>query len=84
MARRPVEFRNSVDGPNRMLPEHFVTARCDTGAGLGVVGSKYEVLQNEDAFAFPQDLVDRHNVLWESAGALRGGRKVFSGASVPP
>ncbi|GAA1540257.1 hypothetical protein GCM10009827_069500 [Dactylosporangium maewongense] len=77
MARRPVEFRNSVDGPTRTLPERFVTARCDTGAGLGVVGSKYEVLQNEDAFAFLQELVDRHDVLWESAGALRGGRKVF-------
>ncbi|HEY2672236.1 MAG TPA: DUF932 domain-containing protein [Rugosimonospora sp.] len=79
VARRPVEFRNSLDGPNRVLSEHFVTVRDDTGAGLGVVreGSRYEVLQNRDAFAFLQDLVDRHDVIWESAGALRDGRKVF-------
>lgn len=75
--RRPVEFRNSVDGPNRVLGDHFVTVRQDTGAGLGVVGSKYEVLQNHDAFAFLQDLVDRHDVTWESAGAVRDGRRVF-------
>ena len=36
--RRPVEFRNSLDGPHLRLPDHFVTARNDTGAGLGVVG----------------------------------------------
>jgi phage/plasmid-like protein (TIGR03299 family) len=81
--RRPVEFRNSPDGPHLQLPEHFVTARTDTGAGLGVVGSKYEVLQNRDAFAFLQDLVDRYDVIWESAGAVRGGRRVFISMRLP-
>ena len=81
--RRPVEFRNSLDGPHLQLPEHFVTARNDTGAGLGVVGSKYEVLQNRDAFAFLQDLVDRYDVVWESAGAVRGGRRVFISMRLP-
>jgi phage/plasmid-like protein (TIGR03299 family) len=81
--RRPVEFRNSLDGPHLQLPEHFVTARNDTGAGLGVVGSKYEVLQNRDAFAFLQDLVDRYDVVWESAGAVRGGRRVFVSMRLP-
>jgi phage/plasmid-like protein (TIGR03299 family) len=75
--RRPVEFRNSIEGPHRLLAEHFVTVRDDTGAGLGVVGGKYEVLQNRDAFAFLQDLVDRYDVVWESAGAVRDGRRVF-------
>jgi phage/plasmid-like protein (TIGR03299 family) len=81
--RRPVEFRNSLDGPHLQLPEHFVTARTDTGAGLGVVGSRYEVLQNRDAFAFLQDLVDRYDVVWESAGAVRGGRRVFISMRLP-
>lgn len=81
--RRPVEFRNSPNGPHLLLPEHFVTARDDTGAGLGVVGSKYEVLQNHDAFGFLQDLVDRYDVVWESAGAVRGGRRVFISMRLP-
>jgi phage/plasmid-like protein (TIGR03299 family) len=81
--RRPVEFRNSLAGPHLQLPEHFVTARNDTGAGLGVVGSRYEVLPNRDAFAFLQDLVDRYDVAWESAGAIRGGRRVFISMRLP-
>jgi phage/plasmid-like protein (TIGR03299 family) len=75
--RRPVQFRNSLDGPSLILPDHFVTVRADTGAGLGVVGGRYEVLQNRDAFGFLQDLVDRYDVVWESAGAVRDGRRVF-------
>jgi len=81
--RRPVEFRNSLDGPHLLLPEHFATVRGDTGAGLGVVGSRYEVLQNRDAFAFLQDLVDCYDVVWESAGAVRDGRRVFISMRLP-
>jgi phage/plasmid-like protein (TIGR03299 family) len=77
VARRPVLFRDRLDGPDLVLPEHFVTVRTDTGAGLGVVGARYEVLQNRDAFGFLQDLVDRYDVVWESAGAVRDGRRVF-------
>jgi phage/plasmid-like protein (TIGR03299 family) len=77
VVRRPVEFRNSLDGPSLVLPEQFVTVRTDTGAGLGVVGGRYEVMQNRGVFEFLQDLVDRYDVIWESAGALRDGRKVF-------
>ncbi|HZM79924.1 MAG TPA: DUF932 domain-containing protein [Candidatus Limnocylindrales bacterium] len=83
VVRRPVEFRNSLEGPNLVLPEHFVTVRDDTGAGLGCVGGKYEVLQNRDAFGFLQDLVDRHDVVWESAGAVREGRRVFVAMRLP-
>ncbi|HZM82170.1 MAG TPA: DUF932 domain-containing protein [Candidatus Limnocylindrales bacterium] len=83
VVRRPVEFRNNLEGPNLLLPEHFVTVRDDTGAGLGCVGGKYEVLQNRDAFGFLQDLVDRYDVVWESAGAVREGRRVFIAMRLP-
>jgi phage/plasmid-like protein (TIGR03299 family) len=75
--RVPVLYRATHDEPDRVLADQFVTVRSDTGAGLGVVGTRYEVLQNRDLFGFLQDLVDDYNVTWESAGALREGRKVF-------
>jgi phage/plasmid-like protein (TIGR03299 family) len=81
--RRPVEYRTRLDGTYRLLPDTFVTTRSDTGAGLGVVGGRYEVLQNADAFAFLQQLVDRYDVIWESAGAVRGGRRVFVSLRLP-
>ena len=78
VSRRPVLYRaNQTDTDARILPEHFVTVREDTGAGLGTVGSRYEVFQNRHIFEFLQNLVDDHDVVWESAGALREGRKVF-------
>lgn len=77
VVRRPVLFQNTLAGSTHVLAEHYVTVRQDTGAGLGVVGSRYEVFQNRDIFEFLQDLVASDNVVWESAGALRDGRRVF-------
>jgi len=84
--RRPVLYRVNPadqDSPLGVLPDQFVTVREDTGAGLGSVGSRYEVLQNRHIFEFLQDLVDDYAVTWESAGALREGRRVFVSVRLP-
>jgi phage/plasmid-like protein (TIGR03299 family) len=78
-----VLFRNELDGPATVLDDQYVTVRQDTGTGLGVVGARYEVMQNRTVFEFLQDLVDNYDVVWESAGALRGGRKVFVSLRLP-
>jgi phage/plasmid-like protein (TIGR03299 family) len=83
VARRPVLFQNELGGPTRVLADQFVTVRSDTGAGLGCVGARYEVIDNREAFWFLQDLVDQFDVTWESAGALREGRKVFVSMRLP-
>ena len=75
--RRPVLYQNTLAGPTKVLADQFVTVRQDSDAGLGVVGARYEVFQNRDIFEFLQDLVAKHDVIWESAGALREGRRVF-------
>jgi phage/plasmid-like protein (TIGR03299 family) len=48
---------------------------------LAVVGSKYKVFQNEDAFAFGDNLLDGGGQ-WETAGSIRGGRTVFGSLSI--
>jgi phage/plasmid-like protein (TIGR03299 family) len=53
----------------------IVATMGDTDRVLGVTGSRYEIVQNEDAFAFLQSLHD--GARWETAGALKGGRVVF-------
>ncbi|MEJ3741779.1 DUF932 domain-containing protein [Actinomycetes bacterium KLBMP 9797] len=83
VVRRPVLYQSTLDAPARVLADQFVTVRTDTGAGLGVVGARYEVLQNRQMFEFLQDLVDRYDVVWESAGALRDGRRVFVSMRLP-
>lgn len=50
---------------------------------LGVVSMKdYRVIQNEDAFAFGQNLLDA-GLEVETAGSLRGGRQVFMLYRIP-
>ncbi|MFF1679470.1 DUF932 domain-containing protein [Streptomyces sp. NPDC058256] len=71
------------NGETRVDHELFHTVRTDTGASLGVVGKGYEVIQNRRAFEFLQELVADSGVIWESAGALRGGKKVFVSMRLP-
>lgn len=42
---------------------------------LGIVGERYNVLQNEQLFDFADAMLDGGR--WETAGSLRGGRVVF-------
>lgn len=52
-----------------------VNVRLDNDYILGVVGAKYEVVQNREAFAFIDNLVGE--VVFENAGELFGGKFVF-------
>lgn len=67
----------------RSFADQYVTVRSDTGSPLGVVGSRYEIIQNRDLFTFLEELVGEHGVIWESAGALRNGRRVFVSMRLP-
>ncbi|MGW7514159.1 DUF932 domain-containing protein [Streptomyces sp. NPDC054796] len=71
------------EGESREHQGLFHTVRADTGASLGVVGRGYEVIQNRRSFEFLQELVGDSGVTWESAGALRGGKKVFVTLRLP-
>jgi phage/plasmid-like protein (TIGR03299 family) len=70
-------------GELREHPEQFHTVREDTGAPLGAVGRRYRPIQNRQGFEFLQELVGRFDVVWESAGVIRGGRRVFVSIRLP-
>jgi phage/plasmid-like protein (TIGR03299 family) len=53
------------------------TYRLDTEAELGAVKSRYEVLQNDEAFAFGDSLVADGTARWAEAGQQHGGSRVF-------
>lgn len=64
------------------VEDHRLITRSDTGAQLGVVGSSYMVLQNEDAFDWFGPMVEDGLIEVVSAGALKGGRRVWVQARV--
>ena len=68
------------------LPENYTTVKNNfmvvrdhpedgNGNVLSVVGERYKVLQNEELFAFGDNLLDGGR--WEVAGSLKQGRLVF-------
>lgn len=50
---------------------------------LGIVSSRYEPLQNEDAFGFFDPIVDGKIATFETAGALGDGERIWVMAKMP-
>lgn len=61
----------------------YYVLREDTGDVLGTVGSTYTPLQNADAFKFFDNLVSKDEAIYDTAGVLRGGRRVWIAAKMP-
>lgn len=69
------------------VDDQFATVRVSPYTGLpealGVVGSKYTVVQNWANAEFLNALVDESGAHFETAGSLNGGRQVFITMKMP-
>lgn len=72
-----------VGGELFTAPETFTNYRDDTNGYLGTVTGKYTVFQNERGAQFLQDLCETYDCIFETAGALKGGRRVFITIKLP-
>jgi phage/plasmid-like protein (TIGR03299 family) len=69
------------------VPDYQATVRTHPVTGkpdlLGVVGTDYKVIQNEECTELINLLVDEAGAHFETAGSLRGGRQVFLTMKLP-
>lgn len=65
------------------LDTHYATYRKDTGDILGVVGSKYHVVQNQDLFDFLDEIVGNGEAAFETAGHWNNGANLFMSVKLP-
>lgn len=69
------------------VPDQFATVRTNPVSGtpdvLGVVGKKYQPIQNEEHTDLLNALVDESGAHFETAGSLKGGREVFVTMKMP-
>lgn len=59
-----------------IVPEMFLNVRDSDNSVLGLVGDRYKIVQNADAFDFTDSLIGGE-VKYDTAGALRNGRTTW-------
>ena len=69
--------------PEVEVPNFFATIRTDTDQVLGLVGRDYKIVQNVDAFSFFDSIVGGDGIMYETAGALGKGERIFITAKLP-
>ena len=65
------------------VPNLFCNYRDSDNKVLGVVSGRYEIVQNEDAFAFTDALLESGDVKYETAGSLQEGKLTWMLARIP-
>ncbi len=77
------KFQLQTTGNGLPVESHFATVRTDTMQILGVVGSRYEPIQNKDAFTTFDALVGEGEAIYHTAGALGKGERIWLLAKLP-
>ena len=75
-----------VDGQEIQLDKKFLTYRNHPKKGLtalGVVGTRYTPIQNLEAFEFLNHIADETGAVFETAGSLGNGERVFMTMKFP-
>ena len=67
-----------------LVPNYFANIRNDNNTVLGVVGNDYQIVQNNEAFEFFDAIVGGGDgILYEAAGVLGNGERIFITAKLP-
>ena len=76
----------TVDGQTITLCDRYLTYRNHPKTGLtalGVVGNRYTPIQNSEAFEFLNHIADESGAVFETAGSLKNGARVFMSMKMP-
>lgn len=64
------------------IPGYLANVRDSDRKVLGVVGERYQIVQNREAFAFTDELLGK-GVRYETAGSLKEGKRIWILARLP-
>lgn len=73
-----------IEAKDIIIPDRFGTYRSDTDQAFDTVGKDYQIVQNHEAFSFFDAIVGGGDgILYETAGALGRGERIFITAKLP-
>lgn len=70
------------DGIGREIKGYQANTRSTDDSVMGIVTTKYQIVQNKDAFEFTDALVGE-GIIYETAGSLRGGKQIWLLGKMP-
>ena len=70
------------DARGKEILGKVATTRSSDFQNLGIVSSKYQIVQNRDAFAFTDEMLGQ-GVTYETAGSLKNGKTIWLLAKMP-
>lgn len=71
-----IEAKPVYDQNGNIIPGYVANTRSSDGTVKGIVSNKYRIVQNKEAFDFTDSLVGE-GITYETAGSLRGGKKIW-------
>jgi len=71
------EEHELVTGGFKTVPNHKAIVRSDKQEVIGVVGRRYQPIQNTDAFSFFDTICQEHGARYTRAEAIKGGSKIL-------
>jgi phage/plasmid-like protein (TIGR03299 family) len=77
-----VRFNTDTLGNQADLPDQHVLFRSDTKAPLGVVSSKYKVVQPGEVIEFFRDIARAGGLELSAAGTIYGGKRFWATAKI--
>lgn len=78
----PVYHQNPMDNELMEVPDQFLVRRKDNFNPLAIMSARYTPIQNLEAFSFFDEIIGSGKAVWDTAGSLQGGRKVFMQAEL--
>ena len=76
-------YMKTQDNTDVQVDGYYSTYRTDTNQYLGMVRGRYEIVQNKDAFGFFDSIIDSGEAIFQTAGALGNGERIFLSAKLP-
>ena len=77
-----VRYNTDFNGSQLELPEQHVLFRSDTKAPLGVVSSRYQVVQPGEVIEFFRDIARAGGLELSAAGTIYGGKRFWATAKI--